>query len=102
MSEVIPVLLGPSIPKLGQNTRQDAFYHRAMPILFKPWQKPSDLKQPGETWTEAFHAYQDSFSEEHRQIISNVQVLHECKDARDRDHQETNMSLELLELEEPT
>ncbi|KAJ7303763.1 hypothetical protein DFH08DRAFT_621637, partial [Mycena albidolilacea] len=50
------------------------WWARAMLISFKPWQTIQDLKDVGEKWGTVY---------EHTQIISNMQVEHECKDTRD-------------------
>ena len=54
-----------------------------MLILFKPWCVISDLQNPGEPWAEAFDRFVGTSSERIRRILNNMQVLHECKDAKD-------------------
>lgn len=58
-----------------------------MLILFKPWRTAIDLHDPGESWSEAFDTFQHSpyCPAEFKQIMSNMQLLHECKDGHD-DH----------------
>ena len=44
-----------------------------------------DLCDPGESWSEAFDTFQGSLycPSEFKQIMSNMQLLHECKDGHD-------------------
>ena len=44
---------------------------------------PSDLKLPEETWLGAYERQCHLFTELHKSIISNMNALSECKDARD-------------------
>ena len=56
-----------------------------MLLLFKPWREVSDLRAAGESWEIAFEAFLES-SEcvlEIREIMNNMQLMHECKDSRD-------------------
>ena len=50
-----------------------------MLILFKLWQNVSDLKEPGVSWSVAFDSV--NFSEHALDIIKNINVENECKDA---------------------
>ena len=54
-----------------------------MLILFVPWRKPTDLRQPNETWLEAYERQHERISPHHKTIIMNMNVLTECRDARD-------------------
>ncbi|KDQ65221.1 hypothetical protein JAAARDRAFT_106612, partial [Jaapia argillacea MUCL 33604] len=76
----VPVLLGPPLPR---NDRGDEEYEEwccAILILFKPWRELSDLKSPFESWTAAFEQY--SFSKKARNIMKNIHIENECRDAR--------------------
>lgn len=77
---VVPVLLGPSIPRGDRSLEEREQYCRAMLILFKPWRSLADLKAPDQTWIDAFENYQ--VPRHLRKIISNMHVENECKDAR--------------------
>ena len=84
---IVPVPIGPSIPRRDQPEVYDR-YCRLMLILFKPWRVPVDLHVPGTNWSDAFEEFTAVLPVEHRQIIDNMQVLHECRDSRD-DHMQT-------------
>lgn len=58
-------------------------WSRAMLILFKPWRNPSDLKEDNESWVQAYE--RTVFPSTLEEIMQNMLVLHECKDARDAD-----------------
>lgn len=77
----IPVILGPTIPRGDRGDDANEFWCRAMLILFKPWRSSLDLKAQFPTWKEAFTAYE--FPNSAKKLMSNMNVEHECKDARD-------------------
>lgn len=80
----VPVLIGPALPRRNVETHA-AQYSHAMLLLFKPWREVSDLRAAGESWEIAFEAFLES-SEcdlEIREIMNNMQLMHECKDSRD-------------------
>ncbi|KAF8224128.1 hypothetical protein L208DRAFT_1085326, partial [Tricholoma matsutake] len=64
-----------------------ARYCRLMLILFKPWRTAFDLRTPQESWETAFENFNTSTlcSEEFKQTMNNMQLLHECKDSHN-DH----------------
>lgn len=80
----IPVPIGPAFPR---RDREDVYerYCRTMLILFKPWRNACDLRNPNQSWADAFNGFLSQCSEKHRAVINNMQMLHECKDSRD-DH----------------
>ncbi|KDQ13898.1 hypothetical protein BOTBODRAFT_110916, partial [Botryobasidium botryosum FD-172 SS1] len=80
----VPVPIGPSFPRADREESR-ARYCRLMLILFKPWQNAADLREPGQAWPDAFDDFMGSCPERHQQIMTNMQLLHECKDSKD-DH----------------
>ncbi|KAF8064260.1 hypothetical protein FPV67DRAFT_1395183, partial [Lyophyllum atratum] len=80
----IPVPIGPSIPRRDGIDVQER-YARLMVILFKPWRNAMNLRSKNKTWSEAFHELYPSLLLEHKAVIENMQILHECRDSRD-DH----------------
>lgn len=92
----VPVVLGETIarPDKGENERN--VWARQILIMFKPWRHPSDLKRDTETWTMAYENYESDISTKHHRIISNMNVLAECRDARS-DH----VGLFLVENRDP-
>lgn len=85
--EVVPVPIGPSIPRRDQPEIYER-YCRLMLILFKPWRSPADLRAGDNCWSVSFEEFLGTMSVEHRNVIENMQVLHECRDSRD-DHMQT-------------
>jgi len=79
----VPVILGPSIPRCDRGEDEYEAWCRAMVILFKPWWRVDDLKVVGQTWREAYEEYRDRFPAWACRIMGNMNVLNECKDARD-------------------
>ncbi|KAJ7917309.1 hypothetical protein B0H13DRAFT_1608479, partial [Mycena leptocephala] len=82
-SAVVPVLLGPTIPRADRSPSEYKRWCHAMLILFKPWRVPSDLKGPAQSWKDAFERF--DFSADAKRIMRNMNVENECQDARD-DH----------------
>ncbi|KAJ3843074.1 hypothetical protein F5878DRAFT_507423, partial [Lentinula raphanica] len=81
---VVPVPIGPGLPRRDRPEVYDR-YCRLMLILFKPWRTPSTLRCPSQTWSEAFDDFLQNASPNVLKILTNMQILHECKDSRD-DH----------------
>jgi hypothetical protein len=79
----VPVILGPSLPRCDRTAEEKDRWCRAMLILFKPWNDPKALKNIGQSWADAFTSW--TFSAHASSIMKNMNVLNECKDARDRD-----------------
>ncbi|KAF8220330.1 hypothetical protein L208DRAFT_1334416, partial [Tricholoma matsutake] len=54
-------------------------------ILFKPWRTAFDLHQPNESCSTAFENYRSSTCcpNEFKELMDNMQLLHECKDKCD-------------------
>ncbi|KAF8177145.1 hypothetical protein K438DRAFT_1606639, partial [Mycena galopus ATCC 62051] len=77
----VNVLLGPTIPRPDRGPEEREKWCRAMLILFKPWRTVKDLRGPHEKWSDAFQ--RATFSDYAVQIIRNMRVEDECKDARD-------------------
>ncbi|KAI0740114.1 hypothetical protein C8Q76DRAFT_580390, partial [Earliella scabrosa] len=80
---IVPVLLGDRIPRPGRSDEETDLWARMMLILFVPWRLPSDLKHSDESWTDAYERQKSVISSRHLQIIENMNVLSECRDARD-------------------
>ena len=79
---LIPVPIGPALPRRDPGPLH-AKYCRLMLILFKPWRVAGDLRDGGETWIEAFDRFIRVCTKGTKRILDNMQVLHECKDAKD-------------------
>ena len=81
---VVPVILGDRIPRSDRTDEERERWSRAILTLFKPWRHPADLKESSETWYEAYERYAPAIAPEHLAIIRNMNVLSECRDARDK------------------
>lgn len=77
----VPVLLGPSIPSPDKSKEEYERWCRAMLILFKPWRCATDLKPLGVSWSSAFNS--TTFTDRALDIMKNMNVENECKDARE-------------------
>jgi hypothetical protein len=88
----VPVILGPSIPRRALSDGNRERWARAMLVLFKPWRMASDLKSVTETWFESYS--RNCFSERHSMLMKNMEVLSECKDARDADMAQRRLNRE--------
>ncbi|KAH9852988.1 hypothetical protein C2E23DRAFT_703481, partial [Lenzites betulinus] len=73
---------GPRLPNRVNETEY-ARYCRLMLILFVPWRNVSDLKQVHESWPDAFTRCQATMNKEHLDVMSNMQMVAECKVSRD-------------------
>jgi hypothetical protein len=84
-SRRIPVLIG-SVPRQYQPETYARYCH-LMLILFRPWQTAFDLRRPQESWETVFDDFKSSTlcSDEFKQTMNNMQLLHECKDSHN-DH----------------
>lgn len=81
---VIPVVLGPRIPRNDRSPEELEDWCRSVLVLFLPWRTPADLKYPQESWTDAYSRHRHTIPSHHRAIIQNMSVLAECRDARDK------------------
>ena len=85
--DVIPVPIGPAIPRRDQPEVYER-HCRLMLIFFKPWRTTGDLCKPETSWITAFAEFLETITVEHKRVMDNMQVLHECRDSRD-DHMQT-------------
>ncbi|KAI0742817.1 hypothetical protein C8Q80DRAFT_1065293, partial [Daedaleopsis nitida] len=83
-SWVVPVLLGDRIARRDQGEDEREEWARTVLLLFTPWRTPADLKHPDETWFAAYLRVAGSIPLEHGSIITNMNILSECKDTCNR------------------
>lgn len=81
---VVPVILGPHIPRGDRSPEEHEDWCRTILLLFLPWRTPADLKTAGEYWRDAYNRQQHLIPPHHQSIIRNMSVLAECRDARDK------------------
>ncbi|KAJ8481663.1 hypothetical protein ONZ51_g5834 [Trametes cubensis] len=82
----IPVILGNRTPRSDREDDEREAWARMMSILFVPWRGLSDLRRNSETWTSAFERHRSTLTPRKLEVISNMNVLSECRDARDSFH----------------
>lgn len=68
-----------------------------MLILFKPWRSAKDLREPGQPWSDAFEDFMRNFPQKHKIIMTNMQLMHECKDSKD-DHFKNRVQNEQFQI----
>ncbi|KAJ4473214.1 hypothetical protein C8R41DRAFT_711055, partial [Lentinula lateritia] len=73
---------GPAIPR---RDRKEVWprYCRLMLMFFKPWRTGTDLRNEGQGWEEAFEMFLVSCLVRIKEVMENMQILHECRDSRD-------------------
>ena len=81
---VIPVVLGNRMPRPDRDEDERQLWARTVLALFQPWRHPSDLKHREEDWIDAYDRQKHCIPPEHMNIIHNMSVLSECRDARDK------------------
>ncbi|KZO91133.1 hypothetical protein CALVIDRAFT_456737, partial [Calocera viscosa TUFC12733] len=71
---------GPTLPRRDRSEEEKEQWCRAMLLLFKPWRSDSDIIESHPTWSSAWNGF--PFQDAHRRIMVNMDLLHQCKDAR--------------------
>ena len=89
----VPIPIGPSLPRRDVATDVER-YCRLMLCFFKPWRRGADLKSGFDSWEHAFAAWKASseYTKDVEELLSNMQLLHECKDSRDDHFKNRNRS----------
>ncbi|KAH9903513.1 hypothetical protein C8Q73DRAFT_619981, partial [Cubamyces lactineus] len=82
-SWVVPVVLSNRVPRKDRGAEEREAWARMMLVLFVPWRHPRDLKGESETWTRAYERREGEISKDCARIVDNMNVLEECRDARD-------------------
>lgn len=80
---LVPVVLGDRMPRRDTSDEERDLWARTVLLLFLPWRSPGDLKQSEETWLDAYDRQEHLIRPAHVAIVDNMNVLTECKDARD-------------------
>jgi len=89
----VPVPIGPAIPRRDRPELY-AKYARLMLVLFKPWRVEADLRGGAKDWPEAFSLFMESCEPGVRQILDNIQLLHECRDSKDSLQKKRNRAMD--------
>ncbi|KZO97670.1 hypothetical protein CALVIDRAFT_479760, partial [Calocera viscosa TUFC12733] len=76
---LVPVILGPTLPRSDRGVEERAEWCRAMLILFQPWRTLADILPANASWTSAFE--QADLDEHVLRVIENIGVLNDCRDA---------------------
>ncbi|KAF5334184.1 hypothetical protein D9611_014514 [Ephemerocybe angulata] len=80
---VIPVLLGPAIQRRNGTDLERETWARDICILFSPWRAPSDIQPNQSTWKDRVDALLTQLPSEVLNIIENMAVVADGKQARD-------------------
>ena len=83
-NRLVPVPVGPFLPQRDRDDSKER-HARLMLILLKPWSTVNDLKPSDLSWIDAYTHFTNTCHPRILQIITNMQLLHECRDSRD-DH----------------
>ncbi len=79
---VVPIVLGDALRRPDRGDVERERWAMAVLIMFVPWRHPRDLKEPLESWYEAYDRRKDTVLADHATFIRNMTILSECKDAR--------------------
>ncbi|KAI0710263.1 hypothetical protein C8Q76DRAFT_578340, partial [Earliella scabrosa] len=80
---LVPVVLGERIPRPDRSAEERDRWAMIVLILFVPWRHPRDLRRSGETWSAAYDRRQSEIPVMHKEIVRNLTILSECRQARD-------------------
>lgn len=64
---------------------ENGLFQASMLALLKPWRSLQNLKQPGQTFHDAFNEFVSTAARESLTIIENIQFFHECADSARKD-----------------
>jgi len=78
--ETMPNFVGDWFPRNDVRELQD-FYHASMLALLSPWRDIANLKQPDQTFAQAFQQFLDHADPHTRDVVNNIQYYHECSDS---------------------
>jgi hypothetical protein len=79
----IPTLMGDRTPRYDRDADEREKWARMMLILFVPWRVPAAIKKSDESWLQAYQRQKHMISSQCQAVIANMNVLSQCKDARD-------------------
>ena len=82
MKPVVPVLLGPPIPRQDRVDTKERYY-RSIITLFVPWRSILDLCDINQTWEQAFQTRRTKMTADSNKIVDNIQLLQECTKDKD-------------------
>ncbi|KAJ3546688.1 hypothetical protein NMY22_g1957 [Coprinellus aureogranulatus] len=82
-ARVVPVLLGPRIPRRNAGETERDRWARDVYILFRPWRNPADFLSHSHDWYQSLQSLLPSLSDVDKGIIDNMSLLSEAKQARD-------------------
>ena len=86
----LPNFIGRYFPR---RDHLDPFFCASMLVLLKPWRNvTSDLKEPSQSWTEAFQEFLHSSTREIQAILSNIQYFHECEIAASANREQSSIT----------
>lgn len=75
----VAVPIGPALPRRDVDNIRAKYCHMML-ILFKPWHNAGDLRNPGQSWEDAYHEFNMCCSSRVKKLMTNMQLLHECRE----------------------
>ena len=85
----VPVILGHQVPRADTNAEKNAFLKL---VLFKPFRKGGDLKEPDQTWVQALAAFKQAAREakmtQALKFMANLDAFHQGQSERDKEIRE--------------
>lgn len=79
---VVPVILGERISRPDRGEEERELWCRDILLLFVPWRAIGELRDNHASWSDAFNEKHGVIRPRFLQIIRNLNVLSECRDAR--------------------
>ncbi|KAH7906340.1 hypothetical protein BJ138DRAFT_993289, partial [Hygrophoropsis aurantiaca] len=78
---VVPVMLHNAFARPDRGDYEREIFCRSMLLLFKPWRELADIRGSFSSYVEAYDNF--DMKPELKQLVRNMNVENECKDARD-------------------
>ena len=87
--ETLPRIVGKWFCRSDNESEQDLF-RGSMLMLLKPWRNLTELKNPTETFEDAYNTFISQANEKSRRVVANVQYYYECLDGAKAERRKTS------------
>jgi len=77
--ETLPRIVGKWFCR-SDNEFERNLFRGSMLMLLKPWRKLNELKNPTETFEDAYDTFISQANEKTRRVVANIQYYYECSD----------------------
>ncbi|KZT58630.1 hypothetical protein CALCODRAFT_415108, partial [Calocera cornea HHB12733] len=81
MACVVPDISGTSLPRKDLGGVRNEAWCQAMLLFFHPWRTFEGLKDNAQSWSQSFE--NTTFDPFHKNIMENMEVMNDSKEARD-------------------